>query len=74
VISANTDEAADPQIFAQSETGELAFYFVRDESFATDADTLTTWVALAAKHGVSAFFMKCSASSDAAAPQVMKIR
>ena len=29
VIAANTDEAGEPQIFAQSDAGELAFYLVR---------------------------------------------
>jgi hypothetical protein len=53
VISANTDEAADPQIFAQSDAGELAFYFVR-ASAPSPAD-LARFRALAARHAVAAY-------------------
>jgi len=74
LISANTDAKGDPQIFAQSDEGELAFYFVRREPFDPDADTLAAWVALAEKHDVAAYFMKCAADTGAVAPQVTKIR
>lgn len=56
VISANTDEQADPQIFAQSETGDLAFYFVRADAPEPDAEALARYRALAAKHRVAAYY------------------
>ena len=56
VISANTDETADPQIFAQSDTGELAFYFVRAGASAPSAADLERFRALAARHEVAAYY------------------
>lgn len=56
VISANTDEHADPQVFAQSDAGELAFYFVRADAPEPDAAALDRFRALAAKHRVTAYY------------------
>ena len=56
VISATTDEKADPQIFAQSETGELAFFFVRTDVAEPTADERARFLALATQHGVAAYF------------------
>lgn len=56
VISANTDEQGCPQIFAQSETGELAFYFLRAKDGEPPSEDLERFRALAKKHGVTAFF------------------
>ena len=57
VISANTDEQADPQIFAQSETGELAFYFVRADADAEPTEEeRARFCALAAQHDVAAYY------------------
>lgn len=55
IISANTAEGADPQIFAQSDSGELAFYFVRAEAAAPSAAELESFRALAARHNVAAY-------------------
>ena len=54
VISANTDVNAEPQIFAQSDTGELAFYFVRADAPEPAPEELGRFRALAAKHDVAA--------------------
>ena len=56
VISANTDELADPQIFAQSETGELTFYFVRADAAEPTPEELDRFRTLAAKHHVKAYY------------------
>lgn len=56
VISANTDEQGCPQIFAQSATGELAFYFLRADGNEPTPEELTRFRALAAKHDVTAYF------------------
>ena len=56
VISANTDERGCPQIFAQSVTGDLAFYFIRADSGEPTPEELTRFQALAAKHDVTAYF------------------
>jgi hypothetical protein len=56
VISANTDEHADPQIFAQSETGELAFYFVRGNAPEPCLEAVARFLALAARHKVAAYY------------------
>jgi hypothetical protein len=56
VISANTDAHADPQIFAQSETGELAFYFVRADAAEPTTNEHARFLALAAKHAVAAYY------------------
>ena len=56
VISANTDPSAEPQIFAQSDSGELAFYFLRVEPAAPAPSDLERFRALAARHAVAAYF------------------
>lgn len=56
VISANTDDHAEPQIFAQSETGELAFYFMRIDAVELTEEERARFRALAAKHSVSAYY------------------
>ena len=56
VISANTDERGEPQIFAQSDTGELAFYFVRAGASEPTPDDAERFRALAAKHAVAAYY------------------
>ena len=64
VISACTDERTDPQIFAQSESGELAFYFVRADAPDPDAASLSHWCALAAKHAVAAYYAPVTLSPE----------
>lgn len=64
VISANTDEKAEPQIFAQSESGELAFYFMRADAPEPDTDTLSRWHALAVKHNVAAYYAPATRSPE----------
>lgn len=64
VISANTDERGEPQIFAQSETGELAFYFVRAEKPEPSAEDLERCRALAAKHAVAAYYAPVTLSPE----------
>ena len=56
VLSANTDEAAEPQIFAQSDAGELAFYFARADAPEPSAADVERFRALAARHGVAAYY------------------
>lgn len=56
VISANTDERADPQIFAQSDAGELAFYFVRVDLPEPGPEDLARFRGLAEKHRVAAYY------------------
>lgn len=68
VISANTDEQADPQIFAQSSTGEFAFYFIRVNTIAPSPAERERFLALAAKHDVAAHF--ASVTLDGPAPAV----
>lgn len=66
VISANTDERTDPQIFAQSDSGELAFYFVRaDAPVPTPADR-GRFLALAGKHDVKAYYASVTLDSGSA--------
>jgi len=55
VISANTDERGEPQIFAQSDSGELAFYFVRTGEGEPTSEQIARFRALAAKHAVTAY-------------------
>jgi hypothetical protein len=64
IISANTDEKADPQIFAQSESGELAFYFMRADAQEPDPATLARFRALAAKHAVAAYYAPVTRSPE----------
>jgi hypothetical protein len=71
VISANTDEQALPQIFAQSETGELAFFFARADAPEPDAETLARFRALAEKHHVAAYY---AAVALTPAPQCLALR
>ena len=66
VISANTDETANPQIFAQSESGELAFYFVRDAAFEPAPPALDVFRALAERHEVAAFLVTPAAANGPA--------
>lgn len=67
VISANTDERADPQIFAQSDSGELAFYFVRADAPAPTPADRGRFLALAGKHDVSAYYAAVTLGSTPAA-------
>jgi hypothetical protein len=55
IISANTDERGTPQIFAQSETGQLAFYLVRPTGHAPTQADIDQFLALARHHTVAAF-------------------
>jgi len=64
VISACTDENMDPQLFAQSETGELAFYFARADAPDPDPEALARFRALAAKHDVSAYYVPVSLAPE----------
>jgi hypothetical protein len=68
VISANTDEGADPQLFAQSETGELAFYFARADAPEPAEDDLARFLALAAQHRVAAYFAPVALDPAPACP------
>ncbi len=56
VIAANTDEAGEPQIFAQSDAGELAFYRVRAGLAEPSGAELERFRALASRHEVAAYF------------------
>jgi hypothetical protein len=56
VIAANTDEAGEPQIFAQSDAGELAFYLVRAGLAEPSGAALERFRALASRHKVAAYF------------------
>ena len=56
VIAANTDEAGEPQIFAQSDAGELAFYLVRTGLDEPSEAALERFRALAGRHEVAAYF------------------
>lgn len=55
IIAANTDEAGEPQVFAQSPTGELAFFLVRAAGREPDATELEHFKTLAERHGVAAY-------------------
>ena len=56
VISANTDEKGEPQIFAQDSAGKLAFYFVRADAPEPSSSDIERFRALAAKHEVAAYY------------------
>lgn len=56
VISANTDEKGEPQIFAQDSAGKLVFYFVRADAPEPSAADIERFRALAAKHAVAACY------------------
>ena len=71
VISANTDERAEPQIFAQSDAGELALYFVRADAPEPDAAELDRFRALAARHRVAAYYAPVTL---APAPRCLDLR
>ena len=56
VISANSDEKGDLQIFAQSDASELALYFVRAGTLEPSAADVERFRALAARHEVAAYY------------------
>ena len=65
VISANTDPRGEPQVFAQSESGGLAFYFMRGDAAEPDPAARARILALAERHGVAAYW--CRAAGTGAA-------
>jgi hypothetical protein len=58
IITSNTDEKADPQIFAQNGDMLFSFYFVRanPDTGPTD-ETIKKWVELAERHQVEPFYV-----------------
>ena len=73
VISANTDEQADPQIFAQSESGELAFYFVRADAAVPAPEKLDRFRSLAAKHHVAAYYAPVTLKPAPCCPAMLSL-
>jgi len=73
VISANTDERGTPQVFAQSETGELAFYFMSIGVAEPTDEKRAQALALAAKHGVSAYWCRAPRADGAPDPTGIEI-
>jgi len=68
VIAANTDEAGEPQIFAQSDAGELAFYLVRAGLAEPSGAELERFRALASRHEVAAYFAPVALMPDLHCP------
>lgn len=73
VISANTDECGTPQVFAQSETGELAFYFLRIGVADPTEEARAQALALAARHGVTAYWCRAPHTDSAFDPAGIEI-
>ena len=71
VISANTDEKGEPQIFAQDATGKLAFFFVRHDASEPSAEDLARFRALAARHEVAAYYASVTLTPQ---PQCLGVR
>ncbi|MFO7937396.1 MAG: hypothetical protein R6V06_07305 [Kiritimatiellia bacterium] len=65
IISSNTDEKADPQIFAQNEEADFSFYFIRaDPESEPGAEILAGWKELAAHHQVKAYYIPVNTNSE----------
>lgn len=64
IITSNTDERADPQIFAQNNEMQFAFYFIRaNPTAALGAETLEIWRKLSEHHQVCAFYIPVTLSN-----------
>lgn len=63
IISSNTDENADPQIFAQNLEMKFAFYFIRANPESTpEGETIKKWQDLADHHQVEPFYIPVTTS------------
>jgi len=68
IITSNTDDKADPQIFAQTNEMQFAFYFIRaNPESEPAADTLARWRELAAHHQVNSFYIPVNLNSGESA-------
>ncbi|MDA3925887.1 MAG: hypothetical protein PF904_14420 [Kiritimatiellae bacterium] len=64
IITSNTDETADPQIFAQNQEMEFSFYFIRaNPKTAPDVETLQRWRKLTEHHQVCSFYIPVTLST-----------
>lgn len=58
IISSNTDEAADPQIFAQNQEMDFVFYFIRANPESEPESTIIKkWIDLASHHQVEPYYI-----------------
>ena len=63
IISSNTKEDADPQIFAQNEEMKFVFYFIRaNPESEPDSETIKKWMDLADHHQVEPFYIPVTTS------------
>ncbi|MFA7174129.1 MAG: hypothetical protein WC340_12110 [Kiritimatiellia bacterium] len=64
IITSNTDEQADPQIFAQNNEMKFCFYFIRaNPESAPDQAALEGWRQLAQHHQVDSFYIPVNLES-----------
>jgi hypothetical protein len=64
IITSNTDDKADPQIFAQNNEMQFAFYFIRaNPAAAPDIETLACWRKLSEHHQVCPFYIPVTLSN-----------
>ncbi|MDD2599438.1 MAG: hypothetical protein PHO37_09450 [Kiritimatiellae bacterium] len=64
IITSNTDEQADPQIFAQNNEMNFCFYFIRaNPESAPDQPTLERWRKLTQHHQVDSFYIPVNLES-----------
>ncbi len=65
IISSNTDEAADPQIFAQNEEMDFVFYFIRaNPKSEPDNTTINRWMELANHHQVEPYYIPVTTTDN----------
>lgn len=64
VITSNTDEQADPQIFAQNNEMKFCFYFIRANPVSEpEQTTLEAWRKLTEHHQVESFYIPVNLES-----------